>query len=224
MDVADDREWASPLALEVLDELIAVLDECEAVLFMLVDEATLNLDELAEVLAITRSEALSTFRAASLLNRDAALTESWAATGRSRPRAVFARHAEAVRAGAPRVKPATPSIRFLADKGQVSVAGDTHETANADRVERPRCAAFAKSKGRACSNPATCIGPNKYLRHCYGHFEPAERELFDAHRSSVVELSSTRRAVAIDAISENGRMVAADWIERRRLRTESLED
>ena len=99
------------MALEILDEMVAVLDECGAVLLMLSDEAALNLDELGEVVDVARGEAINAFGAASLLNRHADLSESWT-DDLSRPRAIYARHSKAVRSGAARVKPAVPTARF----------------------------------------------------------------------------------------------------------------
>ena len=208
------------MAMDVLDEMVAVLDECDAVLLMLGEEAALNLDELARFIEIARDETVNAFKAASLLHRYAALSESWT-NARSRPRAVFARHAAAVRSGAPRIKPAAPSVRFPPDEDVgMSVATGTQNLMGGERAERPQCAAIAKSTGRACANPAACIGPNEFLRHCYGHLEPEERELFNAHRDRVAELTMVQRAAAVNDLLENGRMVAAEWMERRRLRTQ----
>lgn len=208
------------MAMDVLDEMVAVLDECDAVLLMLGEEAALNLDELAQFIEIARDETVNAFKAASLLHRYAALSESWT-NARSRPRAVFARHAAAVRSGAPRIKPAAPSVRFPPDEDvDMSVATGTQDLMSGERAERPQCVAIAKSTGRACANPAACIGPNEFLRHCYGHLEPEERELFNAHRDRVAELTMVQRAAAVNDLLENGRMVAAEWMERRRLRTQ----
>lgn len=213
------REWASPMAMAILDEMVTVLDECGAVLLMLSDEAALNLDELGEVVDVARGEAVNAFGAASLLNKHAELGESWT-DDLSRPRAIYARHSKAVRNGATRVKPAVPTVRFpMADEAIEGVL-DSHQQFSETSAERPICSAFAKSKGRTCTKPATWMSPNEFLPHCYGHLDADERRQYDERREQMAEQERLHRAEVVERLYEEGRMVAAEWAERRRARTQ----
>lgn len=214
------KEWASPMALEILDEMVAVLDECGAVLLMLSDEAALNLDELGEVVDVARGEAVNAFGAASLLNQCAKLSESWT-DDLSRPRAIYARHSKAVRSGAVRVKPAVPTVRFPMAEEAIEHVLDAHEQFSETGVERPTCSAFAKSKGRRCTKPAAWMGPNEFLSHCYGHLDADERRQYDERRDRQAEQERLHRVEVVARLHEEGRMVAAEWVERRRQRHDS---
>ncbi|RPA65364.1 hypothetical protein EF294_05975 [Gordonia oryzae] len=206
--------------LEILDEMVAVLDECGAVLLMLSDEAALNLDELGEVVDVARGEAINAFGAASLLNKHAELSESW--TGDlSRPRAIYARHSKAVRNGAARVKPAVPTVRFPMAEEAIEHVLDAHQQSGETSVERPTCSAFAKSKGRRCTKLAAWMGPNEFLPHCYGHLDEDERRQYDERRDRRAEQERLHRAEVVARLYEEGRMVAAEWAERRRQRHDS---
>nr|WP_020790285.1 hypothetical protein [Gordonia sp. NB41Y] len=205
------------MSLEILDEMVAVLDECGAVLLMLSDEAALNLDELGEIVDVARGEAVNAFGAASLLNKYAELSESWT-DNLSRPRAIYARHSKAVRSGAARVQPAVPTARFPMAEEAIAHVLDTHQQFSETTVERPTCSAVAKSKGRRCTKPAAWMGPNEFLPHCYGHLDADERRQYEERRNRQAEQERLHRAEVVEQLYEEGRMVAAEWAERRRRR------
>ena len=205
------------MSLEILDEMVAVLDECGAVLLMLSDEAALNLDELGEIVDVARGEAMNAFGAASLLNKHAELSESWT-DALSRPRAIYARHSEAVRNGAPRVTPAVPTVRFPMAGEAIEGFLDNHQQFTETSADRPTCSAFAKSKGRRCTKPAAWMGPNEFLPHCYGHLDADERRKYDERRERMAEQEKLHRAEVVERLYEEGRMVAVEWAERRRAR------
>lgn len=168
MGSTETEESASTVALELLDEMAAVIDECGVVFAALAEEADLNLDECARTLDEFRQHVGNAYGAASLLNSRAALSMSWS-EDRSRPRAVFARHAEAVRTGAPHVVPPLPNQRFP------SGYEPDRRTASEGGGRRPPCDAVARSTRKPCGNAALSIGGGEFLTNCFGHLNPEER-------------------------------------------------
>ena len=206
----ESSEWASPAAVELLDELVVIADECTAVLVFLSEEADLYLDELSMVVEGLREYSTEALKAASLLNVRAPLSESWA-TGRSRPRGILARHSEAVKRGAVRVKPSLP-VRGSREGTLESTLDESQNWTG----ERPGCEAVAKSTGRPCSNSAIYVGGGQFAAHCYGHLDEAERNRYSEHQDRVAEDQRRRRSDEVDRLVADGRMVASDWLDRRR--------
>lgn len=205
--------------MELLDEMVTVLDECGAVLLVLADEVELNLDELSQMVDLARSDAVSTFKAASLLYFEAELSDSWT-DNRSRPRAIFARHSEAVSDGATRVRPTVPTTRINPAEANQRHLSAAVQSVSDGQVERPQCAATAKSTGRACSRPALAIGPGEFLAHCYGHLEPDERRQYDAYQYQLADWQRQEHNAALAKLSKDALAVAEQWIDRRRMRFE----
>lgn len=105
---APEVDSASPLGVETLEKLRVALLECELALIAVADEIDLNFEECLAGLTAVRGLVGHAWGAASLLLQNAALESSWSA-GPSRPRAIYARHAAAVKTGASRRIPA-PSL------------------------------------------------------------------------------------------------------------------
>lgn len=173
--------------------MVTVLDECGAVLLALTEEVTPNLDELSQIVDLARSDAVGAFKAASLLYFNAELSESWTDKW-SRPRAIFARHSEAVSDGATRIRPATPTSRINPAESFQRELSDAERSRSGGQFERPQCSATAKSTGRACSRSALALGPSEFLAHCYGHLEQEERAQYDSYQYQLAD-GSDRNAV-----------------------------
>lgn len=208
---SDVLDAATPLGLEILDELCVTLLECLLVAKAAEDEAGLNLDELLEALSAAQHPARSAFRAASLLHQGAALAESWSANN-SRPKAVFARHYAAVRNGAPRSSPVEPTCARLERALNATAHLDCAQNVDG---ERPRCEAWVAKSGNDCKNSAVYLGADRFAQHCYAHMTPAERQSFKSHQT---ELALARHATNLgraEQLSKATDLVISEWIHRR---------
>ncbi|MDO3333870.1 hypothetical protein [Mycobacteroides abscessus] len=208
---ASASEMASPLALTLLDELRVCLLECQLVLEVLVDEADLNLDELATELYSLQQPARQAYGAASLLGQGAELDEAWSA-GSSRPKAIFARHAAAVRAGALRVPPTERMIDTVERQLRRSPRGDAYRQANGPR---PRCTAITAKTNEPCSNAAIYLGSGTFAAHCYPHSTRAEREQYRKHQEALSLAVEDAWAQRKQLMRLAGSAVAAEWLQRR---------
>jgi hypothetical protein len=148
--------------LALLRQLVRILAEASS-LFPAVPDGVPILDELDEALRHARWAAREAYTAASLLNQEAALAESWAA-GPSRHRGMQARHEEAIRKGHPRVEPApVPQTSERPAGGfDLSVLPG----------ERSHCAGWTRA-GDRCKSPVMYIG-SKDAKHCFQHATVAE--------------------------------------------------
>ncbi|MFZ2240800.1 MAG: hypothetical protein WAV90_14910 [Gordonia amarae] len=203
------KEFVSPFDMEMLDALVGTLDECRAVIRVMSDHFGLNLEGLRQSVDTSREDAAYMFRAASLVYLNAALNESW--TDRvSRPHAILARHAEAVQAGAPRVKPLAPMPRYRSEFDEFAGTADDAPSEDSTQLERPKCSAIAKTKGRQCSNAVVALGAD-LLSHCYGHLEPEERERYDAYKSQEAARLRDQASTADSQLVGLGLSVMEDW-------------
>lgn len=90
-------------------------------------------------------------------------------------------------------------------------------------VDRPQCSATAKSTGRACSRPASALGPTEFLAHCYGHLDPDERLKYDSYRYQLAEWQRQVRGAAAAKVLKDAREVADEWVERWRERSDAVD-
>lgn len=202
---------ASPLALALLDELRVCLLECQLVLEVLVDEADLNLDELSAELFSVAQPARLAYGAASLLEQGAELNESWSA-GPSRPKAIFARHSAAARAGALRVSPTERMIDRVERQLRQSPRPDAHQLGGGPR---PRCTSITARTNEPCDNPAIYLGSGSFAAHCYSHSTRTEREQYRHHQEALSRAIEDAWAERRNLMRLAGGAVAADWLQRR---------
>ena len=175
-----DRETATDLALEILDELAARLLECRLVLEALHEEVDLNFDDFVADISVVERSAQEAFGAASLLNKGAALDERWG-HNLSRPKAIFARHRAAARRGAPPVNP-EPSTVDVFNLG-------FRPLTRLDRLQdmsgpRPTCV-VATRDGSHCESSAIYLGSGVFGPNCYVHSTRGERDLYRQHHEKI---------------------------------------
>jgi hypothetical protein len=151
-------DTATPLGLDILDELCTVLLECLMVAEAVQFEVSLNLDELLNALTAIQQPARSAYRAASLLHQGAALDESWSTT-RSRPKAVFARHRAAVRGGARPSRSLEPTASRFNDALN---ANNTIDDARNIAGTGPQCIGPATTPTKDCANVAAYLGSGDF--------------------------------------------------------------
>lgn len=210
---APEVDSASPLGVETLEKLRVVLLECELVLISVADEVDLNIEECLAGLTAIRGLVGHTWGAASLLLQNAALQSSWSA-GPSRPRAIYARHAAAVKAGASRRAPAQSVIGRIEAELERLPHVDLSQNFSG---YRPECTGFVAKTGKRCTNTALYLGAGSFAQHCYSHSAPTERERFRDHQdrqNQALEESWLERHELLRAI---GRSIIDDWFQGRRL-------
>lgn len=208
---SDSAENVSDLALELLDEMRIRLMECRLVLQALPDHADMNFDELEKDLHVAAQGAHNAYGAASLVHQGATMDARWGA-GWSRPKAIFARHGAAVRAGATKIPPA-------------SSVGDRMEQAlwqlpPADRIQnfagpRPRCVATLRSNDLQCTSPAVYLGSGSFGNHCYTHAGRYERDQHRTHLDEVAAAQSELHDELLDRLRHVCNEVSERWIESR---------
>lgn len=208
---ASAGEKASPLALTLLDELRVCLLECQLVLEVLVCEADLNLDELPAELYSIQQPARQAYGAASLLGQGAELNEAWSA-GPSRPKAIFARHTSAVRAGALWILPAERMIDTVERQLRQSPRTDAYQPADGPR---PQCTAITAKTNEPCSNAAIYLGSGSFAAHCYPHSTRTEREQYRRHQEALNLAVEDAWAQRKQLLRLAGSAVAAEWLQRR---------
>lgn len=217
---ADPVDTATPLGLDVLDEMCIALLECliaaEAVQF----EAGLNLDELLTALCAIQQPARSAFRAASLLHQGAAMTESWSTT-RSRPKAVFARHRAAVRQGASPSNPLEPTaVRF----NQALNANNTVDDARSVAGTGPQCAGQAGTTTEECTTTAVYLGLGEFAAHCYAHLTAVEHRRFRQYQCDVALQQHAVTQTLNERAWRAADLVFAEWLQRRSRGTRWLDN
>lgn len=205
------QESASAKALVLLDELGISLLESVLVLESLRAEVDLNFDELTRGIQRLQLLAEEAFGAATLLHQGAELAEAWGAPP-SRPRAIFARHAAAVRAGA---------VAFSRRDSTSAVSErKIRQLPNVDRAagaasSRPTCQAIIRKTGQPCESAAIYLGSGSFAQHCYSHSSRAEREGYHRYQEiAKAELEGARRQQQA-TIQTFRAKVAAGWMRRR---------
>jgi hypothetical protein len=208
---APEVDSASPLGVETLEKVRVALLECELVLISVAGEIDLNVEECLAGLASARGLVGHAWGAASLLLQNAALESSWSA-GRPRPRAIYARHAAAVEAGASSRAPA-PS---LVDRVEAELERLPHVDLSQNLSgRRPECTGFVAKTGKRCTNSAIYLGAGSFGQLCYSHSAPSERQRFRDHQdrqNESLEESWLERNELLRAI---GRSIIDDWIHGR---------
>lgn len=211
-------DTASGLAVELFEELRLRLHECGLVLALVTNcEADLNLDELESTLYEALRLARTAFGAAYLLNHDARLDVPWT-SGASRPKAVFARHLAAVRAGAPRtVIPEDNLVERI--ERWLSRPIDSHRPNEDADPKPPACAAIAATSGKPCTRTAMRVG-SVFVEHCYSHLTSAERDRLDKQRQRIAAAEAEHQLRLDEVVHRAGTHVAADWLHQRQTRRE----
>jgi hypothetical protein len=179
-DAEIDRETASALALEILDELAVRLLECRRVLEALHEEVDLNFDDFIADISVVERSAQEAFGAASLLNKGAGLDERWG-YNLSRPKAIFARHRAAARRGAPAVSPEPSTVDLFHLSFRPLIRLDRLQDMSGPR---PTCAAATRD-GSRCESSAIYLGTGVFGPNCYVHSTRAEREQYRQHQEKV---------------------------------------
>lgn len=206
----DVEEHVSELAMGLLDELRWTLSECLLVLKLLPVEADLNISDVQQHLLAAQLNAKEVYQAASLIRQGAELDERWG-TGLSRPRAVFARHNAAVRAGAPQVRPSTA----ISDGFEREVWQLPQLDRNQDfRGVRPMCSGLVRSTGQPCASVAIYLGSGTFAAHCYSHATAAERDENRKHHDAVQAQAATAHERLLDSQQSLGRAIADTWMQR----------
>lgn len=210
-------DTASGLAVELFEELRLRLHECGLVLALVANcEADLNLDELEWTLYEALRLARTAFGAAYLLNRDARLDVPWT-SGASRPKAVFARHLAAVRAGAPRmVIPEDNLVERIERWLSRPIDRDPNEAAG---PKPPACTAIAATSGKPCTRTAMRVG-GFLVEHCYSHLTADERARLDEQRQLIASAEAEHQLRLDEVVHRAGTHVAADWLHQRQTRRE----
>jgi hypothetical protein len=179
----------SGVAIELLDELRIRINECRLVLQVLLNEVDLNLGDVERALLALQQDLYEAYAAASLVYQGAALEGRWG-TGRSRPKAVFARHNAAVRLGAAKVRPALGlTDHFERRVWQLSALDRGQHLTG----PRPTCSGTVRTTGEKCCSAAVYLGAGTFAAHCYSHATSAERAEYKAHGDSVAAQQATLR-------------------------------
>lgn len=208
---APEVDSASPLGLQILEELRVLLLECQLVLISLADEVDLNFEECLGGLTAVRELIAQASGAASLLSQNAALDSSWS-TGPSRPKAIYARHTAAVNAGAPRLTPTTSLIGTVEARLERLPHSDLSQNYSGSR---PGCTGFVAKTGKRCTNTAIYLGAGSFAQHCYSHSTPGERQRYRDHQdrqNQALEDSWLERGELLRLI---GRNIIDDWVQNR---------
>lgn len=211
-DNAPEVDSASPIGLQILEELRILLLECQLVLGALRDEVDLNFEECLAGLTAVRELVRHASGAASLLAQNAALDSSWS-SGPSRPKAIYARHTAAVNAGALRLTSA-PSLT-----GTVEARLDRLPHSDLSQNfsgTRPACTGFVAKTGKRCTNTSIYLGSGSFAQHCYSHSAPGERQRYRDHQDRqnlALEESWLERQELLHRV---GRNIIDEWVENRR--------
>ncbi len=155
---APEVDSASPLGLQILEELRVLLLECQLVVISLADEVDLNFEDCLGGLTAVRELVAQASGAASLMSQNAALDSSWS-TGPSRPKAIYARHTAAVNAGASRLTPNTSLIGTVEARLERLPHSDLSQNYSGSR---PGCTGFVAKTGKRCTNTAIYLGAGSF--------------------------------------------------------------
>lgn len=204
-------ENVSDLALELLDEMRIRLMECRLVLQALPDHADMNFDELEKDLHAASQGAHNAYGAASLVHQGAALDARWGADW-SRPKAIFARHGAAVRAGAAKIPPG----RSVGDRLERAL----WQLPPADRIQnfagpRPQCVGTVRPNDLQCTSHAVYLGSGSFGTHCYSHAGRYERDQHRTHLDEIATAQSELHDELLDRLHHVGEEVSACWLQSR---------
>ncbi|OBG47695.1 hypothetical protein A5669_05100 [Mycolicibacterium fortuitum] len=215
----DVDEHVSDLAMDLLDELRWTLSECLLVLKLLAAEADLNFTDLQKDLISAQLDAKEAYQASSLIHQRAELDERWGGST-SRPKAVFARHNAAVRAGAPQIHPrAAISDGFERHLWQLPRTDRNQDFSG----KRPRCTGSVRATGQPCASVAIYLGAGNFAAHCYSHATPAERDEHRLHDATVEAQQSTAHQRLRDIQRSLGEAISGIWLQRYLNRRDELE-
>lgn len=204
------REWVTARGLEMLDELVGTLLECQLALRSMRVDVGLTLDELEVHLRKSRESASLAYGAASLLHQDADLAASWTDYP-SRPKAIHARHRVAVEYGAPHKSPAVPTADRYDETLRDSHEEKMRQTRKSSAGHAPsggRCRTYLEHEGKSCRRRTVRISPGKFADHCPHHLDDVEHELYERHR-----LEAAKRVA--QAQRDEFRKIADEWIVQR---------
>lgn len=211
-------DYVSSFALELLDELRIRLAESRLVLQALIGEAELNFDELEDEVRAVQEATREAFEAASLMHQGAPLDAPWG-QGPSRPRAIFARHAAAVRQGAHRVDPLITMAGYLERfLWQLRLDAGIEET-----VERPTCSSRVRTTGAKCESAAVRIGDGVFGAQCYAHATSVERQQYKVHHEALNARHSKVQATLQDRRRDAGVTVVEQWLQYREVRRQRMD-
>ncbi|BBX16561.1 hypothetical protein [Mycolicibacterium duvalii] len=206
-----DDDSASPLGLQILEELRIHLLQCQLVLISLADEVDLNFEECIAGLTAVRDLVGHASGAASLLSQNAALDSSWS-IGPSRPKAIYARHTAAVNAGASRLTPTSSLIDTVEARLERLPHSDLSQNYSGSR---PVCTGYVAKTGKRCTNTAIYLGAGSFAQHCYSHCTPGERQRYREHQdrqNQALEESWLQRQELLQCI---GRNIIDEWVQNR---------
>ena len=215
--MTDSRTWrrvdsASPLGVQMLEELRIHLLECQLVVVALADEVDLNFEDFHAGLNAVRELAEHAWGAASLLSQNAVLETPWSC-GPSRPKAIYLRHAAAVSAGATRRIP-LPSLVGVVE-ARVEPLWDADLSHNFSGA-RPACTGFVAGTGKLCTNSAIYLGAETFAKHCYSHATPDERRRHRDHRELQNQAEEESWREGQELMHRIGRIIIDDWAQKRR--------
>ena len=208
---APEVDSASPLGLQILEELRVLLLECQLVLISLADEVDLNFEECLGGLTAVRELVAQASGAASLLSQNAALDSSWS-TGPSRPKAIYARHTAAVNAGALRLTPTTSLIGTVEARLERLPHSDLSQNYSGSR---PVCTGFVAKTGKRCTNTAIYFGAGSFAQHCYSHSTPGERHRYRDHQDRQNQALEDSWLEQEELLRLIGRNIIDDWVQNR---------
>lgn len=206
---SSDREAATALALETLDEVGVRLMECRLVLAALHDEADLNFDEFVADISVVERSAQEAFGAASLLAKGAALDER-RGSNLSRPKAVYARHKAAARRGAPVVNPERSTVDVFSDSFRPLTRLDRIQDMSGPR---PTCATETRD-GSRCESSAIYFGAGVFGPNCYVHSTRVERDQYRQHQEMIAAQVEEERYSYAERMCEIGHEIISDWMQQ----------
>lgn len=204
------RDWVTLRGLDLLDELVGALQECQLALRSVRADVGLTLDELERDLRKARGSATLAYGAASLLHQGAELADSWI-NYPSRPKAVHVRHRIAVDHGAP---PKVPTVS-TADRYEEVLRESYEQVLRQSRGSSSglpragkRCGTHLEYEARSCRRRVARTGPNEFADHCLDHMDDKEFELYERNRLAAAEK-------VVQAQRDECRRIADEWRAQR---------
>jgi len=203
---------ASPLGLQMLEELRILLLECQLVVVALADEVDLNFEDCHAGLTAVRELAEHAWGAASLLSQNAALESSWS-NWPSRPKAIYVRHAAAVKAGATRRIPLPSLVGVLEAKLEPLWDPDLSQNYSG---ARPACTGFVAGTRKLCTNSTFYLGAGSFAQHCYSHGTPDERQRYRDHQELQKQIAEESWWAGQELLQRIGRIIIDEWVQKRK--------
>lgn len=205
----DRRDWATSRGLDLLDELVGALQECQLALRSMRADVGLTLDELERDLRKTRDSATLAYGAASLLYQGAELADS-RTDYPSRPKAVHVRHRVAVDHGAPPKVPAVSTADRYEEVLRESYEQMLRQSRGSSGLPRAgkRCGTYLEYEGRPCRRRVARTGPGEFADHCPDHMDDNEFESYERNRLAAAEKVA-------QAQRDEFRRIADEWRAQR---------